>query len=313
MSAQSPGTIARIIYNAYGTREFERVSQWFAADAELSLVPTGDTYHGPEGYLQLARAWAAAIPDLRVELQRVTAGADSATVEYLLSGTHTGALISQGGFVPPTWSRVELRFCDVLHLRDDKVARVDSYFDSATMLRQMGLLPNSPLHAADRRAALDLYATQVDNSVEQRNKAIVHRFLEEVINQRNPAAAVAVCSHSLAWHGGAMGQADDLAGFQSRMAAIFAAFPDLSVEVHDVIAEQDRVAVRLTVHGTQLGEFQGIPPTGKRITSSAIDTFRIADNRIVEEWWQHDVLGVMRQIDAMPAVRGSALGTGTAF
>lgn len=308
MSAQSPGTVARIIYNAYGTREFERVSQWFAPDAELALVPTGDTYRGREGYLQLARAWAAAIPDLRVEVQRVTAGPDSATVEYLLSGTHTGALLSRGGFVPPTWSRVELRFCDVLHLREDRVARLDSYFDSATMLRQMGLLPNSPLHAAERRAALELYATEVDTSVEQRNKAIVHRFLEEVINQHNPAAAVAVCAHNLAWHGGALGKADDLAAFQSRMAAIFTAFPDLSVEVHDVIAEQDRVAVRLTMHGTQLGEFQGIAPTGKRVASSAINTFRIADSRIVEEWWQHDALEVMRQIDAMPAVRGSAPG-----
>ena len=45
----------------------------------------------------------------------------------------------------------------------------------------------------------------------------------------------------------------------------------------------------------------GIAPTGRQITSSAMNTYRIHDNRIVEEWWQHDLLGVMEQLNAAPA------------
>lgn len=301
MSEQQPVDVVRSIYEAYQTRGFERASELFAEDAEIGNVPTGDRYRGPGGYLQYARGWAAAFPDLQVELSHLEATADAAVAEYSFRGTHTGAVITTGGFIPPTWSQVDFRLCDVLELRWGKVVRLACYFDSATMLRQMGLLPNSPLHAADRRAPLELYATAVDASVEQRNKAIVQRFLEEVVNQKNPAAAAAICAPELSWHGGAMGEALDLPGFQSQLASIFASFPDLSVEIHEMIAEHDRVAVRLTLRGTQLGEFQGVAPTGKRVVSPGMSTYRITDNRIVEEWWQNDLLGLMRQLDALPA------------
>jgi steroid delta-isomerase-like uncharacterized protein len=301
MPAENLEVMVKEIYDAYESRSFERAAGAFAEDAELHNVPTGDRYRGREGYLQFARGWAAAFPDLRVDLQRLDAGGSACVVEYTLRGTHTGALITSGGFIPPTWASVEIRICDVLRMDGGLVERLDSYFDSATMLRQMGLFANSPLHSTDRRAALDLYATEVDASAEQRNKAIVHRFLEEVLNQKNPTAAVVVCAPDMTWHGGAMGEARDLPSFQSRLASIFTSFPDLHVEIHDVIAEEDRVAVRLTLHGTHLGEFQGVPPTGKTISSAGLNTYRIGSNGIVEEWWQNDILGVLRQLNAMPA------------
>lgn len=301
MSANEQAGSIRSIYQAYLTRGFERTSQQFTEDAELHSVPTGESYQGREGYVRFARTWAAAFPDLRVDILTLETSGDTSVVEYQFRGTHTGALITASGFIPPTWSTVEVRLCDVLRVRDGQICSLVSYFDSATMLRQMGLLPHSPLHATDRRATLDLYASPVDASAEQRNKAIVHRFLEEVVNQRNPAAAAAVCAPGLTWHGGAMGSARDLPAFQSLLASVLTSFPDLTVEVHDVIAEQDRVAVRLTLRGTHLGEFQGVASTGRTVCSTGLITFRIAENRIVEQWWQNDILGVLRQLNATPA------------
>ncbi|HET7321546.1 MAG TPA: ester cyclase family protein [Longimicrobiaceae bacterium] len=298
--------VIRAVYEAYETREFEAAAQHFAEDAEVVNVPTGDRYQGPDGYLQFARGWVSAFPDLSVDVTRVGGGENVAVAEYLFRGTHTGAVIANGGFIPPTWSHVDFPLCDAIELEGGQIRRLTCYFDAATMLRQMGLFPNNPLHASERRASLDLYATEVDASAQQRNKAIVHRFLEEVVNQKNPAAAAAVCAGSVQWHGGAMGETTDLPAFQSQLASIFTSFPDLTVEVHDLIAEQDRVAVRLTMRGTQLGEFQGVPPTGKKISSPGLNTYRIAENQIVEEWWQNDLLGVMRQIDALPATAKSS-------
>ncbi len=301
MAPASREAVVREVYGAYESNGFERAAVAFSEDAELRNVPTGDLFRGQDGYLQLARSWAAAFPDMRVQLDRIESSGDVCVVEYTMRGTNTGALITSGGFIPPTWAAVEMRVCDILHMREERISRLDSYFDSATMLRQMGLFPNSPLHSADRRAPLDLYATEVDASAEQRNKAIVHRFLEEVVNQKNPAAAVAMCAPEMTWHGGAMGETRDLPSFQSRLASIFTSFPDLHVEIHDVIAEQDRVAVRLTLHGTHLGEFQGVPATGKTVTSAGLNSYRIGANGIVEEWWQNDILGVLRQLNAVPA------------
>jgi steroid delta-isomerase-like uncharacterized protein len=291
----------RSIYDAYQARSFERVSQNFAEHAEIANVATGDVYHGREGYLQFARGWVAAFPDLRIEILHYHSTDSWAVVEYAFRGTHTGAMISNGGFVPPTWSQVDFRLCDSVQISDGRIVRLQTFFDSATLLRQMGLFPNSPLHTADRRAPLELYATEVDGASQQRNKAIVHRFLEQVLNQHNVAAAASICSPDLSWHGGPMGEEHNLSRFQDRLRSIFRSFPDLTVEVHDIIAEGDRVAVRLTMRGTQLGEFSGMPPTGRRIVSSAMNSYRINDNRIVEEWWQHDLLGLMTQLDAAPA------------
>ncbi|HET7271965.1 MAG TPA: ester cyclase [Rubrobacter sp.] len=66
------------------------------------------------------------------------------------------------------------------------------------------------------------------------------------------------------------------------------AFPDLSVTVEDVMAEGDRVAARVTMRGTHLGEFQGIAPTGKLVEVKAIDKFRISEGKIVEHWGHSD-------------------------
>jgi predicted ester cyclase len=65
-------------------------------------------------------------------------------------------------------------------------------------------------------------------------------------------------------------------------------FPDLSITIKDVMAEGDRVAARVTMRGTHLGEFQGIAPTGKRVEVKAIDIFRISGGKIVEHWGHAD-------------------------
>jgi steroid delta-isomerase-like uncharacterized protein len=65
-------------------------------------------------------------------------------------------------------------------------------------------------------------------------------------------------------------------------------FPDLSITVEDMMAERDRVAARVIMRGTHLGEFQGIAPTGKRVEVKAIDMFRISDGKIVAHWGHAD-------------------------
>ena len=76
--------------------------------------------------------------------------------------------------------------------------------------------------------------------------------------------------------------------FKETFAEAREAFPDLTVRVEDVMAEGDRVAGRVTMHGTHRGEFQGIAPTGKRVEVRAIDIFRISNGKIVEHWGHAD-------------------------
>jgi steroid delta-isomerase-like uncharacterized protein len=78
------------------------------------------------------------------------------------------------------------------------------------------------------------------------------------------------------------------------------AVPDLTYTIEDQIAEGDKVVTRYTVTGTHQGEFFGVAGTGERITMSGNSIDRFEDGKMVEEWPEYDLLGVMRQIGAVP-------------
>jgi len=77
-----------------------------------------------------------------------------------------------------------------------------------------------------------------------------------------------------------------------------------------MIAEGDRVAVRLTTGATQVGEFMGMPPSGKRYEIEEIHIFRLRGGKVVEHWHQFDQMGMMRQLGLMPTGRGGSGGAG---
>jgi steroid delta-isomerase-like uncharacterized protein len=74
------------------------------------------------------------------------------------------------------------------------------------------------------------------------------------------------------------------------------AFPDLNAEVDDLIAADDKVALRLTLRGTHQGEFQGIPATGRTIRYVSHEFYRVADGLIAEEWICSDMASLFRQL-----------------
>jgi steroid delta-isomerase-like uncharacterized protein len=90
-------------------------------------------------------------------------------------------------------------------------------------------------------------------------------------------------------------------GFKQVLPAYLTAFPDLTITPEDMIAEGDKVVLRLTSRGTHQGEMMGIPPTGRPITVSEIHIYRIADGQVVERWGVFDALGMLQQIGAVPA------------
>ena len=93
-------------------------------------------------------------------------------------------------------------------------------------------------------------------------------------------------------------QAPGREGFKQWMTAARSAFPDMRGTVEEVIADGDRVAARMTWHGTHRGEFVGVGPTGKRVSFSAFHLVRFSQDRAVEWWGIADLLGALRQLGA---------------
>lgn len=81
-------------------------------------------------------------------------------------------------------------------------------------------------------------------------------------------------------------------------ALLIGAYPDLRIEVQDLIAEGDRVVARNTVTGTHRGEHMGIAPTGVAVTYDEIFIVRFDGGRIVQTWGVVDVAGQLRQLGA---------------
>jgi predicted ester cyclase len=90
----------------------------------------------------------------------------------------------------------------------------------------------------------------------------------------------------------------DLAG-RIRDERLFSrAFSNIQTTVDDQIAEGDKVASRVTMLADHTGEYQGIPPTEKRVKFVFIDISRVASGKIVEEWAEFDMMTILRQLRA---------------
>ena len=91
------------------------------------------------------------------------------------------------------------------------------------------------------------------------------------------------------------------AGFRELVVATRKAFPDVRVQVEDVVAEGDYVVFRDTVKATSRGEFFGVPPNGKPLDWTEIHFLKIADGKIVEHWTNFDQVRILRQLGVIPS------------
>jgi steroid delta-isomerase-like uncharacterized protein len=135
----------------------------------------------------------------------------------------------------------------------------------------------------------------------EEQKALVRRFWEEVFNHKRLERADAYVAQDYLDHGALPGQGPGLEGAKrQRWALYFVAIPDLHATIDDMVAEDDKVSVRFTVTGTQVGELMGVPPTGRRFDVGAMCIYRIVEGKVAEQWEQIDMLGLMRQLGAIP-------------
>ena len=133
----------------------------------------------------------------------------------------------------------------------------------------------------------------------EENKAVVRRIIDDVfVAGRSDAVDELVADDFAAHTRGAMARGRD--GLKQAMERVARGLADVSMTVEDVIAEGDRVAVRLTSHARQVGQFMGMPPSEREYTIEEIHVFRVRDGRITEHWHQADFVGMMKQLGALP-------------
>jgi steroid delta-isomerase-like uncharacterized protein len=123
----------------------------------------------------------------------------------------------------------------------------------------------------------------------EENKAVVRREQEELWNHTgNLDAAEEIFAP------------DYVEAVKQEAADFRQGFPDVRSSIEDLIAEGEKVVARWASHATHLGEYTGIPPTGKEVEFTGISVYRIEGGKIAESWTVEDQLGLMQQIGAVP-------------
>jgi steroid delta-isomerase-like uncharacterized protein len=127
-------------------------------------------------------------------------------------------------------------------------------------------------------------------------KAIQRRFVEEYQSKGEVATAEELLAPDFVDHTPFGPFAPDRDGVLALFAMLREAFPDLRAEIHDMVAEGDKVVTRKTFHGTHRGPFMGIDPTGKAVAFDVIDIVRITDGRMRDHWNVVDAMSFMQQL-----------------
>lgn len=129
----------------------------------------------------------------------------------------------------------------------------------------------------------------------EQNKEIVRRFAEEVVNGGDYELLDELVADDIVDHT-PLGEDRGREAVLETTKYLRAAFPDFSVSPHEIVAEGNTVAVRMTQEGTHEGEFMGNEPTGNSFEIEAMAFLHVEDGQIVERRVQPDVLGMLAQL-----------------
>jgi predicted ester cyclase len=230
--------------------------------------------NGPESVKEHVASVRQSYPDLHRTINDMVAEGDKVVLYSTFTGTHTG----EGGWCPfaPTGAKFTMTGVATFAFKDGKIVEE----------------PWSSWNFADITGPSA--------------RALVRRMIEEVVvggrlEVMERLVAPDFVNHNVAGTGEAA-HGVGVEPFKREMAALRAAFPDISASIEDIVAEGDRISVRGRMRGTHLGPFMGLAPTGRRIDVASFSSVRIANGRLAERWHLPDRAAVLEQLGVAPTV-----------
>jgi steroid delta-isomerase-like uncharacterized protein len=132
------------------------------------------------------------------------------------------------------------------------------------------------------------------------NKDVIRRLIKEVYNDNNLEVVDELVAADIFDHGAVAEHRHGIAGFKHVMEWVRTFSSDVHYEIEDIIAEGEKVAVRMTQSGTHTGSVRGYPATGKRFSVDYVHWFRLADGKVAEMWAVRDDLSRLEQLGLIP-------------
>jgi len=133
------------------------------------------------------------------------------------------------------------------------------------------------------------------------NRALIKRFYDEGWNANNLDVYDELVTEDFVDHQAIPGLPPGREGFKGLNAMFRSAFPDVWVEIDNVVAEDDKVGCRWVSTGTHQGDLFGIPATGSKVEVSETVFYRVENGSLAEGWINRDDVGLMRQLGVIPS------------
>lgn len=143
------------------------------------------------------------------------------------------------------------------------------------------------------------------------NIALVRRYLDEVVHTGKMGVDSSLLAPDHVAHSSGSPPVQGQEDWKQGAVALYSAFPDIHVTFEDEMAMGDKVVIRWTVRATHTGALRNIPATGKPVTWTGITIVRVADGKIVEQWQEVDLLGLMQQLGAISSMGESGQANAT--
>jgi predicted ester cyclase len=129
------------------------------------------------------------------------------------------------------------------------------------------------------------------------HKHVIQRHLLVGVGEHRPDVWDEIMHPDFVMHvGAATGLVTSREVYRAVIAVYWAAFPDLTIELVQMLGEGDLIAAHYIERGTQTGPFGDQPPTGRRYEKNGLGIYRLAGGRLAEAWVQEDDLGFARQL-----------------
>ena len=287
-----------------------------AGDAEAlgALLADDYTHHGAvvsqqdkAVHLERLRTNHAAFPDGHYDVQDVFADGDLVVARFVFTGT----LQAPYAGVAPDGQQVTVRGVHIHRVACGKIVETWNNGDALGLLRQIGALPAGPASRTPQHASTPAAspAASCPPGTVAENAEIARRWTEEALDRHELDVLDEFVAVDIVHHAGLYRDEIGRDALKGDLAALIAAFPDIRFTADVVVATDSQAAVRWTGRGSNDGEFQGRPPTGKSVEFTGTNVYRIACGQIVEGWSEPDSLGLLQQLGIVPTVQPVVAGT----
>ena len=132
--------ISKAVHQLFSTNQHDAVVSHSTPNIQIVNYATGQVFNGQNEFRQFMSGFKNAFPDLVLKHNNIFENGNQVAIEIEGKGTHTGALETPAGAIPPTGKTVNFIVCEIHKYEGDKICSIHNYQDSGSLMRQLGVM-----------------------------------------------------------------------------------------------------------------------------------------------------------------------------